>query len=142
MKNTNDTIIKSTLSSIIGEYMVANHGEVSVIDYGCGYAPYAEYIQHVHGANYLGVDISSECLEYVRSKGYRACNPNEISPNDRFDIMLLGNMGGIDVGKQLVSVRKKMKEKSSVIVWDTKVTNLPNGSSQDLLVLSVTSKEG
>ena len=88
MKNSNDSIIKSTLSSIIRDAMIANNGVVSVIDYGCGYAPYADYIQNICGAEYLGVDISVECLEFVQQNGYRACKPDQVGSGEEFDILL------------------------------------------------------
>lgn len=139
MKELNNQLVESTIESVILSYPEPYN--LSVIDYGCGYAPFAELVTGL-GCSYLGVDISDDCIQFLENNGYSACKPSEVKYDERFDILLLGNMSGIDAGKQLVSIRKQLKDKSSVVVWDFSTQRLPLGKKQELAVISVTSKEG
>jgi len=57
------------------------------------------------------------------------------------DLLLLGNMKGIDTGVHLVSVRKKLKESGSVFMWDISRQALPKGKSQTTLAMSLVGGE-
>lgn len=106
-----------------------------VVDFGCGEGIYADSIKEL-GHTYIGVDIDSSCREALAPRGYQAYHP-EFLPNDlSVDLLLLGNMKGIDTGMHLVSVRKKLNEFGSVFMWDISRQALPKGKSQTTLAMS------
>ena len=58
------------------------------------------------------------------------------------DILLLGNMNGIETGMHLVNARKLLKNNGTVFMWDFSKQRLPKGEFQQTVVMSVVSKEG
>ena len=58
------------------------------------------------------------------------------------DILLLGNMGGIETGMHLINARKLLTDEGVVFMWDFSQQGLPKGKSQSTVAMSVVTKEG
>lgn len=76
------------------------------------------------------------------SRGLTAYHPDNLPKDLAVDILLLGNMKGIETGLHLVNARKLLTDEGIVFMWDFSVQRLPKGKSQETVVMSVVSKEG
>lgn len=136
MISKNIKLVKGVLDSLIED----SNGLV-VMDFGCGRGVFAEYLIEL-GHTYVGVDIDKDSLSDLQNRGLTAYHPDNLPKDLAVDILLLGNMKGIETGMHLVNARKLLTDKGIVFMWDFSVQRLPKGKSQDTVVMSVVSKEG
>lgn len=113
---------------------------LTVLDFGCGEGIYADSIREL-GHTYIGVDIDSGCRNSLSARGYQVYHPEFVPSSLGVDLLLLGNMKGIDTGMHLVSVRKKLKNTGKVFMWDISRQSLPKGKSQTTLAMSLVGGE-
>lgn len=136
MISKNIKLVKGVLDSLIED----SNGLV-VMDFGCGRGVFAEYLIEL-GHTYIGVDIDKDSLSDLQNRGLTAYHPDNLPKDLAVDILLLGNMKGIETGMHLVNARKLLTDKGIVFMWDFSVQRLPKGKSQETVVMSVVSKEG
>lgn len=136
MVNKNIKLVNGVLSSLVD-----GSKELVVMDFGCGKGLFAEYLREL-GHEYVGVDIDKDSLEDLKNRGLTAYHPDRLPKNLEVDILLLGNMSGIETGMHLVNARKLLTDNGIVFMWDFSVQRLPKGKSQETVVMSVVSKEG
>lgn len=136
MVSKNVELVQGVLSSL-----VEGSKELVVMDFGCGKGVFAEYLKDL-GHEYVGVDIDKDSLEDLKNRGFSAYHPDNLPKSLEVDILLLGNMNGIETGMHLVNARKLLTDKGVVFMWDFSVQRLPKGKSQETVVMSVVSKEG
>lgn len=120
--------------------LVEGQGCLTILDFGCGRGVFAEYLKEL-GHVYIGVDIDKDFLADLSNRGLTAYHPDNLPKDLAVDILLLGNMKGIDTGMHLVSVRKKLKESGNVFMWDISRQALPKGKSQTTLAMSLVGGE-
>lgn len=136
MVSKNVKLVKGVLDSLV-EY---SKGLV-VMDFGCGRGVFAEYLKEL-GHEYIGVDIDKDSLSDLQNRGLTAYHPDNLPKELAVDILLLGNMKGIETGLHLVNARKLLSDTGVVFMWDFSLQRLPKGKSQETVVMSVVSKEG
>ena len=121
--------------------LVQGKGNLTILDFGCGRGVFAEYLTEL-GHDYIGVDIDKDFLTDLGNRGLKAYHPDNLPKDLKVDILLLGNMNGIETGMHLVNARKLLTDNGIVFMWDFSVQRLPKGKSQETVVMSVVSKEG
>ena len=136
MVSKNIELVEGVLSSLVD-----GSKKMVVMDFGCGKGVLAEYLIFL-GHEYVGVDIDKDSLADLKSRGLTAYHPDRLPKNLEVDILLLGNMNGIETGMHLVNARKLLTDNGIVFMWDFSRQNLPKGKSQETVVMSVVSKEG
>ena len=136
MVSKNVELVQGVLDSLVKD----SKGLV-VMDFGCGRGLLAEYLRWL-GHEYVGVDIDKDALQDLQNRGLKAYHPDNLPKDLKVDILLLGNMNGIETGMHLVNARKLLTDKGIVFMWDFSVQRLPKGKSQETVVMSVVSKEG
>ena len=136
MVSKNVKLVKGVLDSLVED----SKGLV-VMDFGCGRGVLAEYLKEL-GHEYIGVDIDKDSLSDLQNRGLTAYHPDNLPKDLAVDILLLGNMKGIETGLHLVNARKLLTDEGIVFMWDFSVQRLPKGKSQETVVMSVVSKEG
>lgn len=136
MVSKNVKLVKGVLDSLVED----SKGLV-VMDFGCGRGVFAEYLKEL-GHEYIGVDIDKDSLSDLQNRGLTAYHPDNLPKDLAVDILLLGNMKGIETGLHLVDARKLLTDEGIVFMWDFSVQRLPKGKSQETVVMSVVSKEG
>ena len=136
MVSKNVKLVKGVLDSLVED----GKGLV-VMDFGCGRGVFAEYLREL-GHEYIGIDIDKDFLSDLQNRGLRAYHPDNLPKDLVVDILLLGNMKGIETGMHLVNARKLLSNTGVVFMWDFSVQRLPKGKSQETVVMSVVSKEG
>jgi methyltransferase domain len=129
-------LVKGVLDSLV-------HGKrnLAILDFGCGKGVLAEYLTGL-GHEYIGVDIDKDSLADLQNRGLSAYHPDSLPKDLAVDILLLGNMKGIETGLHLVNARKLLTDEGIVFMWDFSVQRLPKGKLQETVVMSVVSKEG
>ena len=135
MVSKNVKLVKGVLDSLVED----SKGLV-VMDFGCGRGVFAEYLKEL-GHEYIGVDIDKDSLSDLQNRGLTAYHPDNLPKDLAVDILLLGNMKGIETGLHLVNARKLLTDEGIVFMWDFSVQRLPKGKSQETVVMSVVSKE-
>ena len=136
MVNKNIKLVKGVLDSL-----VEGQKKLTILDFGCGRGVFAEYLKDL-GHEYIGVDIDKDSLADLENRGFNAYHPDNLPKSLEVDILLLGNMNGIETGMHLVNARKLLTDNGIVFMWDFSVQRLPKGKSQETVVMSVVSKEG
>lgn len=136
MVSKNVKLVKGVLGSLVED----SKGLV-VMDFGCGRGVFAEYLTEL-GHTYVGVDIDKDSLSDLQNRGLTAYHPDNLPKDLSVDVLLLGNMKGIETGLHLVNARKLLTDEGIVFMWDFSVQRLPKGKSQETVVMSVVSKEG
>lgn len=136
MVSKNIKLVKGVLNSLVED----SQGLV-VMDFGCGKGVFAEYLIEL-GHQYIGIDVDKESLADLQNRGLTAYHPDNLPKDLAVDIILLGNMKGIETGLHLVNARKLLTDEGIVFMWDFSVQRLPKGKSQETVVMSVVSKEG
>lgn len=136
MVNKNIKLVNGVLDSLVED----SKGLV-VVDFGCGRGVFAEYLREL-GHEYIGIDIDKDSLADLQNRGLTAYHPDNLPKDLAVDILLLGNMKGIETGMHLVNARKLLTDGGIVFMWDFSVQRLPKGKSQETVVMSVVSKEG
>lgn len=136
MVSKNIKLVQGVLDSL-----VEDSDKLVVMDFGCGRGVFAEYLKEL-GHQYIGVDIDKESLSDLSNRGLTAYHPDNLPKDLAVDILLLGNMKGIETGLHLVNARKLLSDTGVVFMWDFSVQQLPKGKSQKTVVMSVVSKEG
>ena len=136
MLSKNIKLVKGVLDSLVED----SKGLV-VMDFGCGKGVFAEYLTEL-GHQYIGIDIDKDSLSDLQNRGLTAYHPDNLPKDLAVDILLLGNMKGIETGMHLVNTRKLLTDEGIVFMWDFSVQRLPKGKSQETVVMSVVSKEG
>lgn len=136
MVSKNVKLVKGVIDSLVED----GKGLV-VMDFGCGRGVFAEYLSEL-GHQYIGIDIDKDSLSDLQNRGLRAYHPDNLPKDLVVDILLLGNMKGIETGIHLVNARKLLSDTGVVFMWDFSVQRLPKGKSQETVVMSVVSKEG
>lgn len=136
MVSKNIKLVQGVLSSLVD-----GSKELVVMDFGCGRGVFAEYLREL-GHEYIGIDIDKDSLADLQNRGLTAYHPDNLPKNLAVDILLLGNMKGIETGMHLVNARKLLTDEGIVFMWDFSRQNLPKGKSQETVVMSVVSKEG
>ena len=136
MVSKNIKLVQGVLDSL-----VKDSDKLVVMDFGCGRGVFAEYLREL-GHEYIGVDIDKDSLADLSNRGLTAYHPDNLPKDLAVDILLLGNMKGIETGMHLVNARKLLTDEGIVFMWDFSVQRLPNGKSQETVVMSVVSKEG
>ena len=136
MVSKNIKLVKGVLNSLVED----SQGLV-VMDFGCGRGVFAEYLTEL-GHEYVGVDIDKDSLSDLQNRGLTAYHPDNLPKDLAVDILLLGNMKGIETGLHLVNARKLLKNNGTVFMWDFSKQRLPKGEFQQTVVMSVVSKEG
>ena len=136
MVSKNIKLVRGVLDSLVED----SRGLV-VMDFGCGRGVFAEYLREL-GHEYIGIDIDKDSLADLQNRGLTAYHPDNLPKDLAVDILLLGNMKGIETGMHLVNARKLLTDKGIVFMWDFSVQRLPKGKSQKTVVMSVVSKEG
>ena len=121
--------------------LVEGQKELTILDFGCGNGVFAEYLT-VLGHQYIGIDIDKDSLADLAHRGLTAYHPDNLPKDLAVDILLLGNMKGIETGMHLVNARKLLTDEGIVFMWDFSIQRLPKGKSQETVVMSVVSKEG
>ena len=136
MVSKNVKLVKGVLDSLVedGKRLV-------VMDFGCGRGVFAEYLSEL-GHQYIGIDIDKDSLSDLQNRGLKAYHPDNLPKDLVVDILLLGNMKGIETGMHLVNARKLLSDTGVVFMWDFSLQRLPKGKSQETVVMSVVSKEG
>ena len=135
MVSKNIKLVKGVLNSLVED----SKGLV-VMDFGCGRGVFAEYLAEL-GHKYIGIDIDKDSLSDLQDRGLTAYHPDNLPKDLAVDILLLGNMKGIETGLHLVNARKLLTDEGIVFMWDFSVQRLPKGKSQETVVMSVVSKE-
>lgn len=136
MVSKNIKLVKGVLDSLVEDYQ-----GLVVMDFGCGKGVFAEYLTEL-GHQYIGIDIDKDSLSDLQNRGLTAYHPDNLPKDLAVDIILLGNMKGIETGMHLVNARKLLTDEGIVFMWDFSVQRLPKGKSQETVVMSVVSKEG
>jgi methyltransferase domain len=136
MVSKNIELVKGVLSSLVD-----GSDKLVVMDFGCGRGVFAEYLREL-GHEYIGIDIDKDSLADLGSRGFTAYHPDNLPKDLEVDILLLGNMKGIETGMHLVNARKLLTDNGIVFMWDFSVQRLPKGKLQETVVMSVVSKEG
>jgi methyltransferase domain len=136
MVSKNIKLVQGVLDSLI-----EGSKDLVVMDFGCGKGLFAEYLRE-SGHEYVGVDIDKDSLEDLQNRNLKAYHPDNLPKDLKVDILLLGNMNGIETGMHLVNARKLLTDNGIVFMWDFSVQRLPKGKSQETVVMSVVSKEG
>lgn len=136
MKNKNIKLVQGVLDGLVEGY-----DKLVVMDFGCGRGVFAEYLTEL-GHQYIGIDIDKYSLADLSNRGLTAYHPDNLPKDLAVDILLLGNMKGIETGMHLVNARKLLTKEGIVFMWDFSRQNLPKGKSQETVVMSVVSKEG
>lgn len=136
MISKNIKLVKGVLNNLVED----SNGLV-VMDFGCGRGVFAEYLREL-GHEYIGVDIDKDSLTSLKERSFLAYHPDNLPKDLAVDILLLGNMKGIETGMHLVNARKLLTDEGIVFMWDFSVQRLPKGKSQETVVMSVVSKEG
>lgn len=136
MVSKNIKLVEGVLSSLVD-----GSKKMVVMDFGCGKGLLAEYLIWL-GHEYVGVDIDKDALKDLTERGIKAYHPDNLPKDLKVDILLLGNMNGIETGLHLVNARKLLTDEGIVFMWDFSRQNLPKGKSQETVVMSVVSKEG
>lgn len=136
MVSKNVKLVKGVLESLVED----GKGLV-VMDFGCGRGVFAEYLSEL-GHQYIGIDIDKDSLSDLQNRGLTAYHPDNLPKDLVVDILLLGNMKGIETGMHLVNARKLLSDTGVVFMWDFSMQRLPKGKSQETVVMSVVSKEG
>ena len=136
MVSKNIKLVKGVLDSLVGD-----SDKLVVMDFGCGKGVFAEYLREL-GHEYNGVDIDKDSLLDLQNRGLTAYHPDNLPKDLAVDILLLGNMKGIETGLHLVNARKLLTDEGIVFMWDFSIQRLPKGKSQETVVMSVVSKEG
>lgn len=136
MVSKNIKLVKGVLNSLVED----SNGLV-VMDFGCGRGVFAEYLTEL-GHQYIGIDIDKDSLSDLQNRGLTAYHPDNLPKDLAVDILLLGNMKGIETGLHLINARKLLTDEGIVFMWDFSVQRLPKGKSQETVVMSVVSKEG
>ena len=136
MVSKNVKLVKGVLDSL-----VEDSKSLVVMDFGCGRGVFAEYLTEL-GHQYIGIDIDKDSLSDLQNRGLTAYPPDNLPKDLAVDILLLGNMKGIETGLHLVNARKLLSDTGVVFMWDFSVQRLPKGKSQETVVMSVVSKEG
>ena len=131
----NESLVWGNIQSLLREGK-----NLTVLDFGCGEGVYADSIREL-GHTSIGVDIDSGCRQALTSRGYQVYHPEFVPSSLGIDLLLLGNMKGIDTGMHLVSVRKKLKNTGKVFMWDISRQPLPKGNSQTTLAMSLVGGE-
>ena len=135
MVSKNIKLVKGVLNSLVED----SKGLV-VMDFGCGRGVFAEYLAEL-GHKYIGISIDKDSLSDLQDRGLTAYHPDNLPKDLAVDILLLGNMKGIETGLHLVNARKLLTDEGIVFMWDFSVQRLPKGKSQETVVMSVVSKE-
>ena len=135
MVSKNIELVKGVLSSLVD-----GSEKLVVMDFGCGKGLFAEYLTEL-GHEYVGVDIDKDSLQDLQNRGLKAYHPDNLPKGLKIDILLLGNMNGIETGMHLVNARKLLTDNGIVFMWDFSRQNLPKGKAQETVVMSVVSKE-
>lgn len=135
MVSKNIKLVQGVLSSLVD-----GSKELVVMDFGCGRGVFAEYLREL-GHKYIGIDIDKDSLADLQNRGLTAYHPDNLPKDLSVDILLLGNMKGIETGMHLVNARKLLTDEGTVFMWDFSVQRLPKGKSQETVVMSVVSKE-
>ena len=128
---TKEELVWLNISSILRE-----RKNLAVVDFGCGQGLFAKSISRL-GHEYIGVDIDNECRSALADQGYSVYHPDFVPNGLEVDVLLLGNMGGIETGRHLVDVRKKLKEDGVVFMWDFSIQRLPKGKSQETVAMNL-----
>lgn len=136
MVSKNIKLVEGVLSSLVD-----GSKELVVMDFGCGKGLFAEYLREL-GHEYVGVDIDKDALKDLTERCFHAYHPDNLPKDLKVDILLLGNMNGIETGMHLVNARKLLTDNGIVFMWDFSRQNLPKGKSQETVVMSVVSREG
>lgn len=136
MVSKNIELVEGVLSSLVD-----GSKKMVVMDFGCGKGLFAEYLREA-GHEYVGVDIDKDALQDLQNRGLKAYHPDNLPKDLKVDILLLGNMNGIETGMHLVNARKLLTDNGIVFMWDFSVQRLPKGKSQETVVMSVVSREG
>lgn len=136
MVSKNIKLVEGVLNSLVED----GKGLV-VMDFGCGRGLFAEYLREL-GHEYIGVDIDKDSLQDLTERCFHAYHPDNLPKSLGVDILLLGNMSGIETGMHLVNARKLLTDEGVMFMWDFSVQRLPKGKSQETVVMSVVSKEG
>lgn len=136
MASKNIKLVEGVLDSLI-----EGSKDLVVMDFGCSRGVFAEYLKDL-GHEYVGVDIDKDALQDLQNRGLKAYHPDRLPKDLKVDILLLGNMNGIETGMHLVNARKLLTDNGIVFMWDFSVQRLPKGKSQETVVMSVVSKEG
>ena len=136
MVSKNIKLVQGVLDSL-----VEDSDKLVVMDFGCGRGVFAEYLKEL-GHQYVGIDIDKDSLSDLNNRGLTAYHPDNLPKDLAVDILLLGNMKGIETGLHLVNARKLLSDTGVVFMWDFSVQRLPKGKSQETVVMSVVSKEG
>ena len=136
MVSKNIKLVKGVLDNL-----VEGSQDLVVMDFGCGKGVFAEYLTEL-GHQYIGIDIDKDSLEDLNNRGLTAYHPDNLPKDLAVDILLLGNMKGIETGLHLVNARKLLTDEGIVVMWDFSVQRLPKGKLQETVVMSVVSKEG
>lgn len=136
MVSKNIKLVEGVLSSLVD-----GSKDLVVMDFGCGRGVFAEYLKEL-GHQYIGIDIDKDSLADLKNRGFHAYHPDNLPKSLGVDILLLGNMSGIETGMHLVNARKLLTDEGVMFMWDFSVQRLPKGKSQETVVMSVVSKEG
>lgn len=136
MVSKNIKLVKGVLGNLVD-----GSEKLVVLDFGCGKGLFAEYLKE-SGHEYVGVDIDKDALQDLQNRGLKAYHPDNLPKDLKVDILLLGNMNGIETGMHLVNARKLLTDDGIMFMWDFSVQRLPKGKSQETVVMSVVSKEG
>lgn len=136
MVSKNIKLVQGVLDSL-----VEGSDKLVVMDFGCGRGVFAEYLKEL-GHQYIGIDIDKDSLADLQNRGLTAYHPDNLPKDLAVDILLLGNMRGIETGMHLVNARKLLSDTGVVFMWDFSLQRLPKGKSQETVVMSVVSKEG
>lgn len=121
--------------------LVEGQKGLTILDFGCGRGVFAEYLREL-GHQYIGIDIDKDAIRDLTERCFYAYHPDNLPKDLAVDILLLGNMKGIETGLHLVNARKLLTDEGIVFMWDFSVQRLPKGKSQETVVMSVVSKEG
>lgn len=121
---------------VLLEDLLVKKPNARVLDFGCGLGQYGKIVKD-GGGTYLGLDIDPASLGYQESIGCSAMHPKDLSSTYFYDILLIGNMSGIDGGMYLVNSRKQLKEDGFVLLWDESFQSMPNGKKQRTLAFSI-----
>ena len=104
MISKNIKLVKGVLNSLVED----SKGLV-VMDFGCGKGVFAEYLKEL-GHKYIGVDIDRDALEGLSERGFTTYHPDNLPKDLAVDILLLGNMKGIETGMHLINARKLLTD--------------------------------
>ncbi|MGL4721919.1 MAG: class I SAM-dependent methyltransferase [Desulfovibrionaceae bacterium] len=86
--------------------------DIAILDVGCGFGEFIEYLQNRGYCNVQGVELSEECVSKAKEKGLRVTKADIVNEEDcikdQFDIIIFSHVGEhiVDFKKAIENLKK------------------------------------